>query len=109
MHLALSTISKSLILASLTLFVRLSAEDIVVFANGDFVSSGNAAATQPADSGKAAFLGAAQHDFSGHAPFDVEYPLINPPAWGRVVNADTTGMLQIRRSFGHGFVFHLDM
>jgi hypothetical protein len=109
MHFTLSTLSRSLILASLTLCLRLSAEDIVVFANGDFVSTGGAAPSQSAGSGRAAFLEAAQRDFSGHAPFDVAYPLINPPAWGRVVNADTSGKLQIRRSFGHGLVFHLDM
>lgn len=102
-------LSKLLIVASLSLAVSLAAEDIVVFSRADFRTLGAGPQTPPPDAAGAAFLAAAQRDFAGGAPYDVEYPLINPPAWGRVVNADTTGKLQVRRSFGGGLLFHLDM
>jgi hypothetical protein len=102
-------VPKLLILASLSLSLRLAAEDIVVFARGDSRSLGAAAQETPRDPASAAFLAAARNDFAGRAPYDAVFPLINPPAWGRVVSPDTTGSLQIRRSFAHGFVFHLDM
>jgi hypothetical protein len=98
---------KLLLIASLTLTLRLAAADIVVLARDDFRVLG--AATQDTPAAAADFLAAARAAFEGHAPFDAVFPLINPPAWGRVVSPETTGSLQIRRSFAHGFVFHLDM
>ena len=96
-------------LASLSLFARLGAEDIVVLAKGDARSLGAASLEAPKDSGKAAFLAGARNDLLGHPQFDAVFPLINPPDWGRTVSADSTGSLQIRRSFPGGFLFHLDL
>lgn len=98
-----------LLFASLSLCLRLAAADIVVFDKGDFRALGISAGGAPRDPAKAAFLSAAQGDFARQAPYDAVFPLINPPAWGRVVSAQTTGSLQIRRSFARGFAFSLDM
>src|ERR1019366_3193649 len=103
------TVTGLLAFASLSLSLRLAAEDIVVFAKGDYRAVGPASQDKPRDPAAAAFLAAAQGDFAGRAPYDAVFALINPPSWGRVVSADTAGSLQIRRSFAHGFAFHLDM
>jgi len=101
--------ARLLICSCLALSGRLAAEDVVVFAKGEFRVLGPAAPQAPGDSAGAAFLAAARGDFQGHAPYDAVFPLINPPAWGRVVSAQTTGSLQIRRTFAHGFVFQIEM
>ena len=41
----------------------------------------------PADPAVAAFVAAATRLFAGTAAFDAEFPLVNPPEWGRVVSA----------------------
>ncbi len=102
-------LSTLLVVASLTLALRLAAEDVVVFSKGDVVTLGGGAQKAPQDTANAAFLAAAQGDFAGQAPYDADYPLINPPAWGRVVSSETAGKLQIRRSFANGLVFQLEM
>jgi len=98
-----------LLLAPLLLSARLAAEDFAVVAKNDCRSLGTGAEAAPQDSANAAFLSAARGAFLGPAPYDAEYPLINPPAWGRVVSAETAGKLQIRRSFAQGLVFHVDL
>jgi len=103
------TVPKLLILASLSLAVRLPAENIVVFAKGESRILDSASIQKPNEPAKASFLDAAKRDFERGAPYDAAFPLINPPAWGRVVSGDTTGKLQIRRSFVGGFAFHLDL
>jgi hypothetical protein len=102
-------IPRLFLLASLSLFVRLAAGDVVVFARNDFTILGAGSPVPPQDPAGAAFLAAAQAELGNPPPYDAEYPLINPPSWGRVVNADTAGTLRILRSFTHGLVFHLDM
>jgi hypothetical protein len=101
--------SKLLLLVSLTVTARLFAGDVVVFAKDDSQILDSSAQTQSKDAANAAFLAAAKSDFASRALYDADFPLINPPAWGRVVSPDTTGRLQIRRSFPNGFLFHLDM
>ena len=93
----------------LTLSLRLSAGDVVVFAKGDSRPLGSAASAAPSDPANAAFFDGARGALSGGTAYDAVFPLINPPDWGRVVSADSTGVLQIRRSFAGGFVFHLAM
>jgi len=102
-------VSRLLICAGLALSCRLGAEDVVVFGKGDFRVVGPAARETPHDPANAALLAAARSDFQGGAPYDAVFALINPPAWGRVVSADTAGRLQIRRSFTHGLAFQVDM
>jgi hypothetical protein len=108
-----------IIMASLSLQSGLAARQIVVFGRNDVCVldpvpvQGEVAAppvgSQPGDPAKAAFLEAARRDFAGHAPFDAELALINPPAWGRVVSEETAGLVGIRSAFAHGFVFHLGL
>ena len=94
---------------SFSLASGLFAQQVVVLGHNDFRSAGSKDSAQPADPPKAAFLEAAQHAFAGGAPFDAVLPLINPPAWGRVVSPETGGAVAIRRSFEGGFVFHLGL
>ncbi len=98
-----------LMLAALPLPARLVAENVVVFARGESVSLGSATPEAPKDPARAAFLAEAQKDLSGHGQFDAEFPLINPPDWGRTVSAATMGGLRIRRSFPGGLVFDLEL
>ncbi len=102
-------LSVLLVLASLSAVARLGAEDVVVFSRTDVRVLGAGSQEAPKDPAKAAFLASARTDLQGHAPYDVEFPLINPPAWGRVVSPQTAGTLQIRRSYAHGFAFHLGL
>ena len=97
------------IVASLLLCARLAADDIAVVAKDDCRTIGPGYQVAPQDSANAAFLTAAKEALSSQAPYDRAFPLINPPAWGRVVSPETSGRLQIRQSFARGFVFHLDM
>lgn len=103
------SLRRLLALVLVSLAARLAAADIVVFSRGDFRGAASAAKEVPGDPAEAAFLARAQADFSAGAPFDVTYPLINPPAWGRVVHADTAGRLSVRRRFEGGLVFHLNL
>jgi hypothetical protein len=99
-----------LLLSSLLLVsLPLAAENYAVVARDDCRILGAGSQAAPAGSADAAFLAAATRFFASTAPYDAEYPLINPPAWGRVVSAETTGSLHVRSSFAHGFVFHLDL
>jgi hypothetical protein len=95
------------LLASLAFACGLSAQQTVVLDRKDIRTADANGLGRPADPAQAAFLAAALGSFAGGAPFDDGLTLINPPAWGRVVSPDTTGALQIRRAFAHGFVFHL--
>jgi len=96
-------------LVSLSLAPRLGAEDVVVFARNEFTILGPQSQAAPRDPRDAAFLVAVQAYFAGPVSYGAKFPLINPPAWGRVVRPDTTGTLRICRSFPHGMVFRLDM
>jgi hypothetical protein len=98
-----------IVAASLSFSGGLAAQQIVVFAKGEYRVLDAGPQEAPQDPARAAFLDAAHKDAAGQAPYDTAFALINPPAWGRVVNADSTGNLQIRRAFPHGFVFHLDL
>jgi hypothetical protein len=98
-----------IIMASLSPFGGLHAQSIVVFGKNDFYPADSAARQPPTDPAQAAFLDAARKDFAGHAPYDETLGLINPPAWGRVVSPETTGRVQVRRVFGHGFRFRLGL
>lgn len=102
-------LSRLLISASLLLSTTLAAEDIAVLAKDDCRILGAGSQAAPKDPAAAAFVAAATGFFTGTQPFDAEYPLINPPDWGRVVSAEAAGTLHIRRSFAHGFVFHVDI
>ena len=102
-------ISKLLLLVSLFVSARLFAADVVVFSKDEIRNLDSSSQLPPKDPTCAAFLTAAQGEFAGGPFSGAEVSLINPPAWGRVVSADTTGRLQIRRSFKAGFIFHLDM
>jgi hypothetical protein len=102
-------LARLLLCACLLASLRLAAEDAVVFSKGDSIVLGPAAGETLRDPAGAAFLAAARRDFQGGAPYDAVFPLINPPAWGRVVSAQTAGSLRIRRSFAGGFVFQVDM
>ncbi len=103
------TLPRLLIVASLLLSVRLAADDIAVVAKDDCRTIGPGYQVAPQDSANAAFLTAAKEALWSQAPYDRAFPLINPPAWGRVVSPETSGRLQIRQSFARGFVFRLDM
>jgi len=103
------TAARLLLGAGLALACRLAAEDVVVFGKGDSRVLGPASQERPRGAGDAAFLAAARRDFDGAAPYDAVFPLINPPAWGRVVSAATAGRLEIRRSFARGLVFRVAM
>ena len=103
------TLPRILLSASFLLSLRLAAEDYAVVARDDCRILGAGAQASPQDPAAAAFVAAAASFFAGTAPYDAEYPLINPPAWGRVVSAQTAGRLHVRSSFAHGFVFHLDL
>jgi hypothetical protein len=101
--------ARPLACALLALSCRLAAEDVVVFGKGDSRVLGPAAQAAPRDPESAAFLAAAQAGLRGAAPYDASFALINPPAWGRVVSADSAGKLRIRRSFPHGFAFRVGL
>ena len=103
------TLPKLLLSASLLVSLRLAAEDYAVVGRDDCRALGDVSQASPAGNADAAFLAEAARAFAGPAKYDAEYPLINPPAWGRVVSAQTSGLLRIRRSFPRGLVFHLDM
>jgi hypothetical protein len=103
------TLPRLLLCTSLLLTGTLAAEDIAVVAKNDCRILGAGSQAAPEDPSAAAFVAAATRFFAGTAPYDAEYPLINPPAWGRVVSAETAGTLHVRRSFARGFVFHLDL
>jgi hypothetical protein len=98
---------KLLPLAALSLFAPPEAPQVVVLSRGDARIVGAAAA--PADAGGARFLAAAEKAFAGTAAFDAEFPLVNPPAWGRVVSPDAGGRLAIRRSYPQGLLFQLEV
>jgi hypothetical protein len=98
-----------IIMASLSPFGGLQAQQFVVFAKGDFCQADAAGRQPPTDPARAAFLDAARKDFAGRAAYDATLDLINPPSWGRVVSPQTTGSVQIRRAFGHGFRFGLSL
>lgn len=95
--------------AAISVSRGLVAQQIVVFAKGEFCVLDAGRQEMPQDPARAAFLKDAHMDFDSHAPYDVAFPLINPPAWGRTVSADSAGKLQIRRSFPHGLAFRLDL
>ena len=102
------TLKNVLVLAAIVLCMPLAAEDIVVLPQG-VVKGPSSSSSVPKDSAESGFLTAALADLAQATPFDATFALINPPAWGRVVSPETTGRLQIRRSFTHGFVFHVVM
>jgi hypothetical protein len=98
-----------IIMASLSPSAGLHAQSIVVFGKNDFYPADSAARQPPTDPAQASFLDAARKDFAGRAPYDATLDLINPPAWGRVVSPQTSGKVQVRRAFGHGFRFGLSL
>ena len=98
-----------LLSASLLVSLRLAGADYAVVAKDDCRILGPGSQASPDDPAAAAFAAAAARFFASTAPYDAEYPLINPPDWGRVVSAETAGTLHILRSFPHGLVFHLDL
>jgi len=96
-------------LAFLFLAAGLCARQTVVLDRNDVRTVDAGGQGRPADPAKAAFVDAALKAFAGGAPFDAVLPLVNPPAWGRVVSPETGGVLQIRTAFAGGFVFHLSL
>ena len=85
------------------------AEEVVVFARGDAQVLGPEAPGSrhlPADQ---AFLASAKAELAAPPAYDLSYPLINPPAWGRVVAADTGGVLKVRSSYPGALSFHVDL
>jgi hypothetical protein len=95
----------SLLLAALPL----AAENYAVVAKNDRRVLGAGSQAAPQDPAVAAFIAAATEFFASTAPYDAEFPLINPPAWGRVVSAQSAGNLHIRSAFARGFVFDVDL
>jgi hypothetical protein len=96
------------VLVTLAVGSRLAAQPTVVLGPGDVRLPG-AGGPAPADPDQAAFLRDAGADAVWQAPFDADLPLINPPAWGRVVSAATTGHVQIRRTFARGLILRIDL
>ena len=94
---------------SLLAALPLAAENYAVVAKNDCRVLGAGSQAAPQDPAAAAFIAAATEFFESTAPYDAEFPLINPPAWGRVVSAESAGNLHIRRSFARGFVFDVDV
>jgi hypothetical protein len=95
--------------ALLSVSARLAAEDVVVFSMGDFRIVQPWIDLLPADKAQASFLESAGKDLLKPSHFDVAYPLVNPPAWGRIVRPDSTGRLEILRSYPRGFRFAMNM
>jgi hypothetical protein len=82
----------------------LGADQIAVFAKGDFLPvDAHAAAFPPNGTARIVFLDAFQHDLAGPAPFAAAENLATPPAWGRPVPG-ASGRIQYHPAFAGGFV-----
>jgi hypothetical protein len=93
-----------LLLAGLLLGGGLFAQQIAVFAKGDFsLLDSGAPASGPKDPAKAAFLAAYQADLARPAAFATPFALSAPPEWGRTVPG-AAGTIQYHESFHGGFV-----
>lgn len=95
---------KFLFLAGLLLGSGLFAQQIAVFAKGEFiVLDSGTPAPGPKDPAKAAFLAAYQADLARPAGFVAPLPLSAPPEWGRTVPG-AAGTIRFHGSFHGGFV-----
>ena len=93
--------------AGLMLGGTLCAQQIVVFAKGEFIAlDSTTTAPAPKDPTKAAFLAACQADLVHPAAFGAPFPLIAPPEWGKPVSG-ASGEITFHPAFRGGFFVHL--
>lgn len=87
---------------------RLPASDIAIYARGEAYVLGATAPDLDRPDGRA-FWRTFKAAVAEAAAWPGELPLINPPAWGKTLSAETQGMIQFRRSFPGGFFGHLSL
>jgi len=101
---------KSRILSAALLFTpALFANDIVVFAKGQFTILDSATpAAAPNDPGQTRFLAGFQADVAHPAPFAPPFKLIAPPEWGKTVPG-AAGSLVFHDKFRGGFLVRVSL
>jgi len=77
-------------------------EPIAIFARND--SHGVSSVVSFSDPSKTAFWEAFRRDRASGEKFEAALPLINPPAWGRTVAAETGGEVRFHPEFARVFV-----
>jgi hypothetical protein len=85
------------------------AQDRVVFSMGDAVAVSESASRPRLVPAEAEFSRSVARSIMNREAFDVAYPLINPPQWGRVVSRESSGRLEIRRVYRGGLLLRMAM
>jgi hypothetical protein len=99
-----------LIIPLLLLGGGLFAGQVVVFGEKDFYVLDSASVREaPREAGRLAFLEAFKADTNGKAPLENALDLINPPAWGKTVSAQTRGRIQFHPAFPGGFACRISL